>query len=42
MDKITIPKSLLSKLKKQGYSDEVIRELYKWYDSSKNKGIASF
>jgi|GEM_PF-5558642 len=34
MDKISIPEPLLTELKKQGYSDEVIRELNKWYASS--------
>ena len=34
MDKISIPEPLLTELKKQGYSDEMIRELYKWYDPS--------
>ena len=42
MDKKSIPESLLTELKKQGYSDEMIRELYKWYDSSEHKGVASF
>jgi hypothetical protein len=42
MDKISIPESLLIELRKQGYSEKVIRELYKWYDSSEHKGVASF
>ena len=29
-------------LKKSGYSNRVIEELYKWYDSSEHKGVASF
>jgi hypothetical protein len=29
-------------LKKRGYSEETIREIYKWYDFSKKKGAASF
>ena len=37
-----IPESLLVKLKRQGYSDDMIKELYKWYDSSEKKGVASF
>ena len=37
-----IPESLLVKLKRQGYSDAMIKELYKWYDSSEKKGVASF
>ena len=42
MGKKVIPKSLLNELKKQGYSNEMVRELYKWYDSSDHKGVASF
>ena len=42
MEKKSIPKSLLLELRERGYSDEMIRELYKWYDSSKHKGVASF
>lgn len=42
MGKSVIPESLLTELRKQGYSDDVIRELYKWYDSSEHKGVASF
>ena len=42
MGKKIIPDSLLIKLKMQGYSDETITELYKWYDSSDKKGVASF
>lgn len=42
MEKKYIPKSLLLELKEKGYSDEMIRESYKWFDSSKHKGVASF
>ena len=42
MDKKSIQESLLTELRKEGYSEEVIRELYKWYDSSEHKGVASF
>lgn len=42
MGKKAIPESLLTELRRQGYSDEMIRELYKWYASSEKKGIASF
>ena len=42
MGKKVIPDSLLIKLKRQGYSDETIRELYRWYDASEKKGVASF
>ena len=42
MVKEAIPDDLLFELRKQGYSDEMIHELYKWYDSSEHKGVASF
>ena len=29
-------------LKKRGYSEETIKEIYKWYDYSERKGIANF
>jgi hypothetical protein len=29
-------------LKVQGYSNEAIEELWKWYDSSEKKGIANY
>jgi len=29
-------------LKVQGYSDEIIEELWKWYDFTEKKGIASY
>ena len=29
-------------LKNQGYSDDTIEELWKWYDYSEKKGVASF
>jgi len=42
LDENIIPESLLIELRKMGYSEEMIRELYKWYDSSDHKGVASF
>jgi hypothetical protein len=36
------PTNFLNKLKEQGFSDEIIDEIMKWYDSSKRKGVASF
>jgi len=42
MAKAAVPKALMVQLRKQGYSDEVIRELWKWYDSSEKKGVASY
>ena len=41
MSDCSIPNSLKSKLLKEGYSNKMIEELWKWYDPSK-KGIASF
>ena len=29
-------------LKKRGYSTDVIEKMWKWYDSSEKKGVASF
>jgi hypothetical protein len=29
-------------LKVQGYSNEAIEKLWKWYDSSEKKGIANY
>ena len=42
MDKIIIPESLLTELKKLGYSDNAIKEIVKWYDYSLYEGVASF
>lgn len=42
MSKKAIPNSLFVELTEQGYSDEKIKEIYKWYDSSEHKGVASF
>ena len=42
MDKKSIPESLFKELRKQGYSKEMISELYKWYDSSEHKAVANF
>jgi len=36
------PASLKDKLKKEGYSEKMINELWKWYDDSEKKGVASF
>ncbi|MBK5134206.1 hypothetical protein JJE00_07270 [Candidatus Bathyarchaeota archaeon] len=33
---------LIVELKKQGFSNDAIKELVKWYDSSEHKGVASF
>ena len=42
MGKKAIPDSLRVKLLNQGYSNQAVNELGKWYDSSKHKGVASF
>ena len=42
MVKKAIPDALLVELRKQGYSDDSIKEMCKWYDSSEHKGVASF
>jgi hypothetical protein len=41
MPKADIPESLTAQLKEQGYSDDVIKELWKWCGSSEKKVIAS-
>jgi hypothetical protein len=37
-------KSLLKRslLKRYGYSEKTIKEIWKWYDFSERKGVASF
>jgi len=36
------PKNFNETLKKRGYSTEAIAEMWKWYDYSKKKGVASY
>jgi len=36
------PPSLRFLLKQQGYSEETVEEIWKWYDFRKRKGAASF
>jgi len=36
------PSDFKDLLKQHGCSDRVIKELWKWYDSSEKKGVASF
>jgi len=31
-----------SLLKRQGYSEKAVKEIWKWYDFSDKKGVASF
>ena len=38
----TPPALIKAKLRDQGYSEEIIMELGKWYDSSGREGVASF
>jgi hypothetical protein len=42
MPKTAPPATLKAKLKKKGYSERMIEELWKWYDPSEKKGVASF
>ena len=42
MEKKTIPNTVAVQLKKQGYSNKMVKELCKWYDSSNHKDVASF
>jgi hypothetical protein len=36
------PASLKVQLQKEGYSDKMIEEFWKWYSPAEKKGIASF
>jgi hypothetical protein len=36
------PASLRSLLKRNGYSERTVGEIWKWYDFSERKGVASF
>ena len=36
------PRNFNRILKGRGYSTNAIEEMWKWYDSSKRKGVASF
>ena len=42
MDKKAIPDNISVELREQGYSNKMVEELCKWYDSSEHKGVASF
>jgi hypothetical protein len=41
MSKTVPPSTLKAMLKKEGYSERMIEELWKWYDPSEKKGVAS-
>jgi hypothetical protein len=36
------PASVKVQLRKEGYSDKMIEELWKWYSPEGKKGVASF
>jgi hypothetical protein len=36
------PPSIVVELREQGYSKDTIKEIWKWYDASEKKGVASF
>ena len=36
------PETFRAQLQEQGYSDEMIEEIWKWYDPSEKKGVASY
>jgi len=38
----SIPEALKDKLEKLGYTEKMINELWKWYDSTGKQGVASF
>ena len=38
----TPPAPIKAKLRDQGYSEETIKELWKWYDPSGKEGVASY
>jgi hypothetical protein len=42
MPRANPPESLRAQLREQGYSDKMIEELWKWYDYSNKKGVASY
>lgn len=42
MVKVAPPETIIAQLQEQGYSEYMIEELWKWYDFSEKKGIASF
>jgi hypothetical protein len=42
MPKAKPPENLRVQLRKQGFTDEMIKELWKWYDYSEKKGVASY
>ena len=42
MVKVAPPETFTAQLQEQGYSECMIEELWKWFDFSEKKGVASF
>lgn len=42
MSRASLPASFKEMLQKEGYSEVIIKKLWKWYDFSEKKGVASF
>jgi len=42
MPKAALPAKLKAQLQKQGYSERMMEELWKWYGYSEKKGVTSF
>jgi hypothetical protein len=42
MAKTIFPETLIAQLHQQGYSEVEVKELWKWYDDSEKKGVASY
>jgi hypothetical protein len=42
MPKANPPGDLKVQLHKQGFTDDMIKEIWKWYDHSEKKGVASY
>jgi hypothetical protein len=42
MSKDVPPECFRAQLYEQGFTDDMIENLWKWYDSSEKKGVASY
>ena len=42
LDLMKPPKNFIQMMEKRGYSTEAVEKMWKWYDYSEKKGIASF
>jgi hypothetical protein len=40
--KMKVDRSFEMLMKKQGYSEKTIRKIWKWFDHSEKRGVASF